>query len=101
MYFSAVSIAKSRYAALCAMALYVLCQYRLHNVHTRMAVGEYLAFMFAPLVICGLYNLFYEEFDNPFWLILGFWGLMYTHTISLAMFGSSPWRRPCATSMCL
>lgn len=87
MYYACRHIAKSRYAGLCAMALYVLCQYRLHNVHTRMAVGEYLAFIFAPLVICGLYNLFYEGFDNPFWLMLGFWGLMYTHTISLAIFG--------------
>lgn len=87
MYYSCRHISKSRYAGLCAMAMYVLCQYRLHNLYTRMAVGEYLAFIFAPLVICGLYNLFYEGFDNPFWLILGFWGLMYTHTISLAIFG--------------
>lgn len=87
MYYACRHISKSRYAGLCAMAAYVLCQYRLHNLYARMAMGEYLAFIFAPLVMCGLYNLFYEKFDNPFWLMLGFWGLMYTHTISLAMFG--------------
>jgi hypothetical protein len=72
-------------SALITAILYTLCQYHICTLHTRAAVGEIQAFVFVPLVVYGLYNLIYEEFDNPVVMGLGYWGLMMCHSISLAI----------------
>ena len=86
-YFSSKYIIKSRYAALCFTTLFLLSQYRLTNVYSRSAVGEYCAFIFLPILLAGTFNLIYENFDRPWILIFGFWGLLCTHTITLAISG--------------
>ncbi len=86
-YFSSKYIIKSRYAALCFTTSFLLSQYRLTNVYSRSAVGEYCAFIFLPILLAGTFNLIYENFDKPWVLVLGFWGLLCTHTITLAISG--------------
>lgn len=84
IYFCSKYICKSRYAALVASAFYMLAQYRLINIYTRGAAGEFLAMIFFPIVLCGIIDLLYCGFHRPWLLGLGFAGLMLTHSISLA-----------------
>ena len=78
-------ISKDTTAATITAVLYTLCQYHICTLHTRAAVGEIQAFMFYPLVVCGLYDLIFEDFEHPFIMGLGYWGLMLCHSISLAL----------------
>ena len=84
-YLCANYMLKSRYAALCAAILFPLSQAVITNLYHRAAVGEALAAIFLPIVLCGLYNLLYERFSRPWILILAFTGLLYCHTISLVL----------------
>jgi hypothetical protein len=84
-YYCGRKITKDSYAAAVAAILYTLCQYHICTLHTRAAVGEIQAFVFFPLVIYGLYDLIFEDFQKPFVMGLGFWGLMMCHSISLAI----------------
>ncbi len=79
--------AKRKIALVCTV-LYVLCPYRIENIYTRCAVGEYCAMIFWPVIACGLYRLFFADFENNdykyIWvtLTLGYSGLMQSHLIS-------------------
>lgn len=84
-YITGKSISKSKYVGTCAAILYCTSQYYLHNLFVRTALGEIQAYMFFPLVVLGVYNLVFEEFDKPYIIGIGFWGLMFSHTISLVM----------------
>ena len=85
MYYAAVSITKKRMAGLMAAVFVLLSPYHLANIYLRGALGEVQTYMFYPLVALGLYQLVYEDFDRPWILGLGFWGLMYCHSISLVL----------------
>lgn len=84
-YFCAKHITKSRYAAVCCALIYASSRVVVGDMYLRSALGESLAAVFIPLVVCGLYNLVHEEFNNPFYLIFGFLGTIYSHTITLAI----------------
>lgn len=57
-YFSFKKILGCNKLGLLASMLYTLSYYRLLNVYTRAAVGEYCAMMFLPLIFAGLYQIF-------------------------------------------
>lgn len=86
---------KSDSAALLGSVVYVLAPYRIYNVYNRGAVGEYLAMIFLPLVICGIYGLYTERVDdkryikNKIPLIIGLCGILQSHllTCEMALFG--------------
>ena len=44
-----------------ASILYMTFPYHLTDFLIRNALGEFLSFVFIPLVFLGIYNLFYEE----------------------------------------
>lgn len=56
-------------AALLASILYMTFPYHLTDLYTRNALGEYISFMFIPLVFHGLYNLFYTS-DRNYYLAI-------------------------------
>lgn len=75
----------------CTMA-YVLAAYRLVDVYTRQAVGEYSAMMFLPLVALAVYGIYtsddrdWENYKkNGLYLALGMTGLLNTHMLSMEM----------------
>ncbi|NBK91529.1 hypothetical protein D5278_05965 [bacterium 1XD21-13] len=78
-------------AALFGSFLYTLSVYRLANVYTRSAVGEYCAMIFLPLVVYGFWCILGEESDrkkkNWIPLTIGFTGLLQTHLLSCEMAG--------------
>lgn len=84
-YLCAKGISKDRYAALTTAVIFSTCQYHIANLYVRGAVGEAQAFVFFPLVVYGIYDLIHQDFRRPWVMGLGFWGLMFSHTISLAL----------------
>lgn len=70
----------SAYPAVMAGILVILSPYYLGDVYIRGAVGEYIAFMFLPFVIYGIYNTLYEDMSKPWLLGIGFGGVLLTHT---------------------
>lgn len=82
-YYSAKGISKNKYAAIIAAIVFSLSQYHIQNIFSRFALGEVQSYMFLPLIVYGLYNLIYEEFDKPQLFVIGFSGLMFCHTISV------------------
>lgn len=64
------------------MVLYALSSYRFTDMYTRAALGESLAFIFLPLIILGLYKIFYENEKQGYYLAIGLIGLMLSHVIT-------------------
>ena len=86
-YYCGKGITKSSYAGIIFALVFSLSQYHLQNIYTRFAVGEVTATIFLPFIVYGLYNLIFETFDKPWLFVVGFSGLMLTHTISLVLAG--------------
>ena len=78
-YYSVYKISLSKYAASIAGVLMTLCPYHMDDMLVRGACGEYLAFIFVPLALYGIYNVVFEDMSNPFAFGIGFAGLILTH----------------------
>ena len=70
--------------------LYTLSLYRLLNVYTRAAVGEYCAMMFLPMIFLGLYQIFTMKDFKGWWKLtilpaLGLTGIIQSHILSCEM----------------
>lgn len=68
--------------ALLAAVLYMLFPYHITDLYTRNALGEYVSFIFIPIVFHGIYNIFFEENGNQYYLAIGAIGLILTHNLS-------------------
>lgn len=74
-------------SALISSFVYTCSFYRIMDIYTRQAMGEYSAFSFLPIAFIGLIMiLFPEEYDKKNWgsivLALGVTLVFYAHTIS-------------------
>lgn len=76
-----------------ASFFYTLNLYRLTNLYVRVAVGEYSAILFFPIILFGLWYIFTQEIEkvkkNKVWILLalGYLGILYSHLISCEMAG--------------
>ena len=61
MYFLMKQITKDKNVSVLGSALYMVIPYHLTDMYIRGSIGEFLSFIFIPLVFLGLYNLFNEE----------------------------------------
>lgn len=84
-YYCAYKMSGSKYTGLVAAILLTLCPYHMDDLMVRAAVGEYMAFIFVPFVIYGIYNVLYEDMDKPWILAAGFGGVLLSHTATTAM----------------
>ncbi len=84
-YLCGKGITKNKNSALIVAVIFSACQYHIANLYVRGAVGEAQAFVFFPMVVYGIYDLIYGDFRKPWVMGLGFWGLMFSHSISLAI----------------
>lgn len=68
--------------------LYVLAPYRLINIYTRAAVGEYTAMTFLPLIIMGAWRVYSKDKSNIRdygYIVIGLTGVFQSHIISTLM----------------
>ena len=70
MYYLAKRITEDKNVGLLASILYMTMPYHLTDMYIRGAIGEFLSFVFIPLVFLGIYHLFHEE-KRDWLLVLG------------------------------
>ena len=78
-------ITKNRYIGILFAVIITLAQYHLDDIIIRAAAGEYTAFIFVPIVVYGIYNMCFENFDKPWVLGAGMGLVLLCHTLSFAM----------------
>ena len=83
MYFSTKRILKSSNKALYIAIFYVFAQYKITDLYTRAAVGEYMAFIFIPIIILGTYELLYKDYKKWYILTIGMSGIVLSHLLSV------------------
>ena len=62
--------------------VYTLSTYRLHNLLFRHDLGEVGAFIFLPIAMLGIYEIFYGNRKNWWYLAFGMTAIIYSHAIS-------------------
>ena len=82
MYLFVKRLTKIRDVALLAAVLYMLFPYHITDLYTRNALGEYVSFVFIPIVFHGIYNIFFDDGGNKYYLSIGAIGLILTHNLS-------------------
>ena len=82
MYISVKGISKNKYAAVISSIIYAFASYRLVDVFPRAAIGEALAFVFAPLVIYGIYEIINRDYKKFYILVIGMSGMILSHILS-------------------
>lgn len=85
MWYAVYRLTGNRLPAAAAAILYAFTAYRHINIYYRAAFGEIQAAVFYPLIILGLYEIFFR--DKKRWPVfaLGFLGLFCCHVISLIL----------------
>lgn len=88
-YYSYKKISGDKYIGVTCTALYCLSITRILYIYLHTAVGAYSAFMFLPLVLLGLWQIYTKESksfkDGALLLCLGITGVIQTHVISAEM----------------
>lgn len=82
-YFCAKSISGSNKIGYWTSILYTLSAYRLCNIYLRAALGETLAMVFFPLIIWGVYEVFWGNHKKWYILVIGMSGLIQSHVNSV------------------
>lgn len=88
MYEFVKKVTKNRYTGILAAILYILAPYRLTDMYMRIAISELTSFIFIPIVLHGMYNIFNVEeksIKNSLILTFGAVGLILTHIV-IAMY---------------
>lgn len=83
MYKLVVRVFKNKYVAMISAIFYITFPYAITDVFTRDAFAESFIFMFIPMVVLGLYELFEGENKRKFypWFIVGYVGLLNSHLV--------------------
>lgn len=85
MYQCAKRIFNERWTAVIASVLYVLAIYRIDDVYVRCALGEAMAFCFLPVLITGVWSVWFG--DKKCWplLTLGACCIFFSHMLTVFM----------------
>lgn len=78
-------ITGNRYIGIIFAVVITLANYHLDDIIVRAAAGEYTAFIFVPIVVYGIYNMLFEDFNKPWILGAGMGLVLLCHTLSFAM----------------
>ncbi|MCR5748575.1 MAG: YfhO family protein [Lachnospiraceae bacterium] len=84
------NISSSTRIGVVGAALYTLSLYRIVDIYLRSALGEFTAITFIPLVIWGIWKIYYETDNDKYgWEILsaGLTGVFLSHLLSTEMVG--------------
>ena len=91
-YYSFRKMFSDRKIALLGCLAYTLAPYRLMDLYTRAAVGEYCAMMVFPLILCGFYLAFQNSRKENWWkhaviIAFGLTGAIQSHVLSTLIAG--------------
>lgn len=84
-YFSVKYITNSNYSSSLATIALLLSQYYLADVYNRSGVSEYLAFIFVPVLVAGIYDTLAKQCEKPWLIGVALFGLLLTHSITFAL----------------
>lgn len=62
--------------------VYTLSTYRVFDMVRRFDVGELSTFVFLPIVVLGVYEIFYNDRKQWIYLTIGMVGVIYSHALS-------------------
>ncbi len=83
MYIFVNKITKSKIVSLISALIYMSCPYKICNIYSRNALGEYTAFIFLPMIFQGIYEIINDKDKNgKYYLIIGASLLVLSHTIT-------------------
>ena len=82
VYFCIYKITGSSLSAFSAAVISLISHYRLADIFYRGSLGETTAFIFTPLLILGLYELFHRRQSGTLWAVVGLSGILYSHLLS-------------------
>lgn len=89
-YFLAKRYTNSRFLGIVFSVLYVFSTYNFTLLYIRSAFGEFIAFVFLPLIILGLYEVIFKDVKKWWILTIGLTFIAYSHLISIVFaFGIS------------
>lgn len=74
---------QERYIALLASAFYTLGLYRLVAIYLRAALGEILAMTFLPILLWGMYELFFGDAKKWWIAVIGWTCVLQSHFLSV------------------
>jgi len=83
-YFSFKNLFNKKYIGLIGSVIYLTASYRLLDLYTRSAVGEGLAMIFIPLVIYGVYEIFFGDSSKWRYFTIACTGILQSHILSSA-----------------
>lgn len=84
MYYCIKKIANDPMAASLTSCIYLLSSYRITDLYVRSALGETICFVFIPFILLGLYEILYADTKKGWYLIIGLFGVLSSHIITLA-----------------
>ena len=84
-FFSVKYITCSNYISSLATISLLLSQYYIADIYNRVGVSEYLAFIFVPVLIAGIFDVFSKHCTRPWLIGIALFGLLLTHSITFAL----------------
>jgi len=87
MYHCVFQMTKKRTSAIICAILYMTTNYRFEEIYTRFALGEFVTFVFLPMILQGIYTILYEDGKKSWILGLGITALLLSHSITTLYFG--------------
>lgn len=84
-YYVTKRISNSRFIALGGVTFFSFASYRLIDFIFRCSLGESLSFIFTPLIILGLYEIFNGHPERWWIFAAGFVGVAWAHLLSLVL----------------
>ena len=84
-YICVKKLIQSRKIAIFTTVLYSTCCYRFAVTYWIAAIGTLESFVFVPIVVLGLYEIFYGDSKKWYILTIGITGLIYSHLLSFVI----------------
>lgn len=82
MYAFVKKVTKNGVIALIAGLIYMSAPYKICDIYSRNALGEYTAFIFIPIVFQGIYDILNGDKKGNYFLVIGASLLILSHTIT-------------------
>lgn len=83
MFICIKKISNNKNIALYSTVIYIFAQYKITDLYFRAAVGEYISYIFIPIILLGVYELLYKDYKKWYILAIGMSGIVLSHLLSV------------------